>query len=121
MVLLDSNIVIYGLQPGYQYLRDELEGRNLAVSKITIIEVLGYHGLDSREFKDITKVLEALRQLTITDSVIHEAIRLRQVKKMSLADSIIAATAIVHDAVLYTANVKDFNWIKELQTYNPIR
>jgi len=39
---------------------------------------------------------------------------------MSLGDSLIAATAIVHNTNLITANTKDFDWIKELTIINPL-
>ncbi|VEN73119.1 Twitching motility protein PilT (fragment) [Candidatus Desulfarcum epimagneticum] len=39
---------------------------------------------------------------------------------MSLGDSLIAATALVYDLKLATANVKDFLWIKRLEVVNPL-
>lgn len=46
MLLLDSNIIIYSIEPGYQHLRDYLEGKQLCISKISKIEVLGYHPVE---------------------------------------------------------------------------
>ena len=39
---------------------------------------------------------------------------------MALGDAIIAATALEHKLLLVTANEKDFNWISDIQVYNPI-
>jgi predicted nucleic acid-binding protein len=38
---------------------------------------------------------------------------------MSLGDSLIAATALVHNLILVTRNTDDFNWIANLSLLNP--
>lgn len=53
------------------------------------------------------------------ERVIERAITLRQQKKMSLADAIIAATALAHDLPLVTRNVDDFKHIAGLILINP--
>lgn len=120
MILIDSNIVIYGVQQGFQYLRDYLAGHSIAVSKITLLEVLGYHALEEGEKDKLLQILLKCHQITIDDPVIHKAIELRQQKKMSVGDAIIAATALHHQLLLVTANDKDFNWISDLQFHNPV-
>ncbi|MFP4092584.1 MAG: type II toxin-antitoxin system VapC family toxin [Cyclobacteriaceae bacterium] len=121
MILLDSNIVIYGVQAGYQYLRDYLAEESIAVSKITLIEVLGYHQMENDEKTKLEEILAACHQFALDDFVIQHSIALRQKKKMSLGDAIIAATAIQHQLPLVTANEVDFRWIPNLQIHNPIR
>jgi predicted nucleic acid-binding protein len=39
---------------------------------------------------------------------------------MSLGDSIIAATAVIHRKTLVTHNTADFDWIKELAILDPL-
>jgi toxin FitB len=39
---------------------------------------------------------------------------------MSLGDSLVAATALVHARTLVTHNVDDFKWIAGLQLLNPL-
>lgn len=50
-----------------------------------------------------------------------KAVLLRQERKMTLGDSLIAATAIVNDLKLITSNIKDFRWIDELTLVNPLK
>jgi predicted nucleic acid-binding protein len=56
----------------------------------------------------------------ISQTIIEEAVTLRRQRKMSLGDSIIAATTIVHNLTLITANVKDFQWVQEITIVNPL-
>jgi len=59
-----------------------------------------------------------LRQSTA--SVLDKAVELRQRRKISLGDSLIAASAIVFGHSLATHNTIDFAWIPELQVLDPI-
>ena len=56
----------------------------------------------------------------ISQTIIEEAVTLIRQRKMSLGDSIIAATTIVHNLTLITANVKDFQWVQEITIVNPL-
>jgi predicted nucleic acid-binding protein len=47
-------------------------------------------------------------------------INLRQQRKMSLGDALIAATCLEHNEPLATANVDDFKWIAGLDVVNPL-
>jgi toxin FitB len=60
-------------------------------------------------------------QLPIDTEVVIQAVMLKQQRKMSVGDSLIAATALVHNLVLVTRNVKDFDWIENLRVFNPIK
>ena len=53
--------------------------------------------------------------------MLDEAIRLKQTKKMSLGDSIIAGTAILNGGELATRNLKDFKNITGLSAGDPTR
>jgi predicted nucleic acid-binding protein len=55
----------------------------------------------------------------LIEAVVRRAISLRQERKMGLADSIIAATALVQDLPLVTRNVDDFKHVAGLKLKNP--
>jgi len=120
MYFLDSNIIIYSVQPGYQYLRDYLRDKEILISKITLLEVLGYHMLTIKEKENFSRLFDHITQVPISDEIILKAINLRQTKKMSVGDSLIASSAIFSQATLLTANVTDFDWITGLNIFNPI-
>ncbi len=119
-MLLDSNIVIYSTQSSYGFLRAFIAENEPVVSALTKLEVLGYHKLNSEDTRLLTALFDTLPILPISMEIISKAIELRQQRKMTLGDSIIAATAIVHNTVLATRNVSDFNWIKQIKLLNPI-
>ena len=58
--------------------------------------------------------------LPITSEIINTAIDLRQQKRMGLGDSIIAATGLVHNLTIATHNLKDFQWIPNLNLIDPL-
>ena len=119
MRLADSNIIIYATAPENEWLRTWLEVEPFAVSQISQIEVLGYHQITPEEITDLEEFLYSSHIVPVTDGATKKAIALRQRRKMSLADSILAATALENDWELVSRNVDDFEWIAELRLVNP--
>ena len=119
MRLLDSNIIIYATAPENEWLRTWLEVEQFAVSQISQIEVLGYHQITPEEITDLQEFLYSSNVLPVSDEAANKAIALRQQRKMSLADSILAATALENDWELVSRNVDDFKWIAGLRLVNP--
>lgn len=120
MILLDSNVVVNSTKVEYDYLRRYLADQPYCISVITQIEVLGFHKLTAEDKDDFGEFFSRTPILTISEEVVNEAIRLRQLQKMSLGDAIIAATAIVNQLELVTYNTKDFKWISSLTLINPL-
>ncbi len=48
-MLVDSNILIYAVQPAHSRLRQFIALHVPAVSAVSYVEVLGYHKLDNEE------------------------------------------------------------------------
>ena len=118
-MLLDSNIIIYAAQPQYESLRNWMGETDRSISLISQVEVLGYHNLSVSEKMFFDGFFDNFRTLPIDEAIIEKATKLRQQKKMSLGDSIIAATAIEFGLALATANSKDFGWIEGLEIFDP--
>ena len=119
MRLLDSNIIIYATDPENEWLRIWLEAEPFAISQISQIEVLGYHQITPEEITDLQEFLYSSNILPVSDEAANMAIALRQQRKISLADSILAATALENDLELVSRNVDDFKWIAGLRLVNP--
>jgi toxin FitB len=66
-----------------------------------------------------TNVFQIIDVLAVNENIVEKAISLRQQRKMSLGDAIIAATALEYNATLVTRNSSDFDWINNLMLENP--
>lgn len=120
-MLIDSNLIIYATQPAYAKLRDWLVEHATHYSAITRLETLGYPRLGNIEKQAIAAILDSLEMLMITDATLEIAINLRQQRKMSVGDALIAAACLEHGLPLATANNADFEWIEDLVIHNPVR
>jgi toxin FitB len=116
-MIIDSNIIIYSTIPDYDYLREYLKEQqdNLNVSFISRIEVLGYHLLKEEDRSLFEDFFNSINILNINEKIIDITIFLKQNQKLSLGDSIIAATSIYYDEELLTNNIQDFKNIKNLK------
>lgn len=120
MLLLDSNIFIYSVLPEYKELREWIIKQELAASEISLVEVLGYHRLTSEDEQDLRDMFSLVKILPVSRSVVDIAIELRQQRKMSVGDALIAATAVEYKMTLVTRNTSDFDWIEALDVLNPL-
>lgn len=108
--LADTNAVIY-LLSGNDCMRPYL-GKRLAVSVISMMELLSFAGITPEEEKTIRNFLSNCDLLRIGDDVRENAITLRKQYRLNLPDAIIAATAVVNDLPLLTADAGIFK-VKE--------
>jgi hypothetical protein len=120
MKLLDTNIIIYSYQSAFAYLKPLVLDSNNAVSAISRLEVLGFHGLTVGEETYCQYVFKILQGFPISEDILLKAIELRKTYKMKLGDSIVAATALLEGREIYTRNVSDFAKIPTLVVVNPI-
>ena len=118
-MVLDTNILIYSAKPGGEHLRPWLDDPGAMVSIVSRIEALGFPGISAEEKAALEGALQSLLETGLTEAVATRAISLRQERKMGLADSIIAATALVSGVSLVTRNVGDFKHLAGLKLVNP--
>lgn len=122
--LFDTNTIIYFL--GKIVLSDKAlhridsicaKGSNLSI--ITKLELLGYR-FDNVENERPTKKFVSSSCIYQIDTEMEvETIKLRKATRMKLPDAIIAATAIVNDFTLISANTKDCRQIHHLKLLDP--
>lgn len=119
-MLIDSNLIIYALQPQYHDLREWIIDNEPNYSIISRVEVLGFARLQPIEKQAITEFLENLEVVYLNENCYQIAIDLKQQRKMTLGDALIAATCLEYDKTLATRNTIDFIWIQNLQVLNPL-
>ena len=119
--LLDSNLLIYSAMEAHGFLRPlALNNRNFA-SVNSKVETLGFHKLEATDAAYFNSLFAIITLLPVTPNVIETATLLRQQRRMSLGDSLIAATALEFDLTLATRNVADFTPIPKLTVYDPFQ
>ncbi len=98
-MLCDTNILIYAGDPVDTRCSQFIARRDASISIVSRIEVLGYPGwgnlADERRSR-LIQIVSSLIELRLDAQVVDRAILLRQQRKMSLGDSIIAATALTY-------------------------
>ena len=119
-MLVDTDVLIWHLRGYAQATRrlDRLE--SFALSAVTYMELL--QGMrDKTELAAVKKMLElrAARIVPLTEVTTQQAIALMESLTLShglqMGDALIAATALEHQLILLTGNVKHFRAVGSLQ------
>lgn len=82
------------------------------------MEVLGYQNLDRAQYNEFLNFFEIVNVIPLTNPIVNKTIEIKRYRKIKLADAIIAATALVNNLTLVTANVEDFKNIPGLSVLN---
>ena len=121
-VLVDTNILIYhvgGSAPASQFLNKIIGEQAFHLSILSVVEFLGWLGHTEEKFKECQALVKLAKVFSVDAQIADKAVDLRRIKKIKLADAIIASTAIVNNLNLATRNQADFKGIKTLEIINP--
>jgi predicted nucleic acid-binding protein len=102
--LVDTNICIYATDGLIDL--DQFCQAGAAISFVTKIELLGKKDVDANELRSLLQTMLRFRVVKISDTIINMAIKIKQHRIVKVPDAIIAATAIVKNLTLVTADVK---------------
>ena len=122
--LLDTNTIIYYMDgtltpDGYTVVLNALQNKECALSVISEIEVLGFQFPDADQEAKAQKFVQSLTILPLTDEIVRKTIEIRKLRKIKVADAIIAASAVLGRLTLISRNEKDFNNLPGLNFINP--
>ncbi len=119
MVICDTNVVIEFLK-GNEKTREDFKKigiNNLALSAITVMEIY-YGAINKRELVKLKQVLSNFTIFNLNEEITATAIYLiEQYAKshgLDIPDALIASTALNNNLTLWTYNLKDFRFIKNL-------
>ena len=122
MILVDSNIFIeyYKNNPAICKVLEQIAPQEIVVSDVVCAE-LYFGARNKQELSDIVSDMEEITALAITPTISKLAVDLVKqyclTHKLKLPDAQIAATALIHNAELFTLNRKDFAYIPNLKFY----
>jgi len=111
LILVDTNVLIYMLN-GDGAVAESLHDQQIVISFITEIELQSYE-MSTAILNKVKELLSQCLIVEINSEIKARCIELVKAKKCKLADGIIAATAIVYELPLITAD-KQFSRIDEL-------
>lgn len=117
--LLDSNLLIYSAAAANALLRPLVLNTTNFAPAISKVETLGFHKLNPVDEAYFNSLFALLNILAVTQPIIDRATFLRQQKRMTLGDLLIAAIALEYGLDIATRNVGDFISIAGLTVYNP--
>lgn len=126
-VVIDTNIIIDHLRGVpqatkqlYEIERGSFEG---LISTITVMELLAVPHISQKRLVAINELLELFVHIPVDDQIATAAATLlgqyRSSHGLEPMDALIAATALVNEAVLFTLNKKHFKFIQGLVSINP--
>lgn len=102
-IIADTNLLIYLLK-GDSRIAKQLEGRQLFISVITEIELLGMYGISQANLKEVKSVIDDCVIVDFNNEIKQMAIELKQKHRIKLPDAIIASTSIFLNFPLFTAD-----------------
>ena len=121
--LIDTNILIYyfnGLIP--EIIKSDISKilkNSFNVSIITVIEFLGYHKFNNKQYSLARHWVNNSNIFKLTDEISFVSIDLKRNYNLKLGDALIAATAMVNKLILVSRNEKDFTKLKNFKIFNP--
>ncbi len=111
-IIADTNMLIYLLQ-GNKRIAEQLEGKQLFISVISEMELLGMYGISQANLKLAKNLINDCIVVDFNNEIKEMAITLKQKYKIKLPDAIIAATSSFLNFPLFTAD-KYFSKIHHL-------
>ena len=111
-IVADTNILLY-LLSGDKTLAEILDQKQVYISFITELELLGYKGISKQEQQIIKTFLKECIVVDINSSIKEQTILIKQKYSIKLPGSIIAATSLFLNIPIISAN-KELQKIKEV-------
>jgi predicted nucleic acid-binding protein len=112
-ILVDTNIVLYLLN-GSDDIEKVLQGKDVYMSFMTELELIGYKGTTPKQEKQITELLKDCSIISMNNLIKDKYVEIRKKSNLKLADAVIAATAIAFDMPIITAD-KQFKTVESLK------
>lgn len=126
-VIFDTNILIDHLRghpEAVTRVKEAEEGKIYGIiSAITVLELYAAPKMTSYRLVNLKTLLEIFECIAVENDIAQKAgemlARYRASHGLDPLDSIIAATTVIQDAVLFTTNIKHFKYIEGLVALSP--
>ena len=95
-ILVDTNIILY-LLDGSDDIEKILQGKDVYLSFMTELELIGYKGNTQKQEEQIAELLRDCSIISMNNLIKEKYVEIRKKHSIKLADAVIAATAIAFD------------------------
>ena len=115
--VLDTNAIVYYVKDdprAVEILSPILGNETLIVPSVVVAELWSSKTASQSEMDTISAFLDSTLVMSLETALGKAAGELRRDYRMSLADSVVAATALATGATLLTRNVRDFRKVHGL-------
>jgi len=112
-ILVDTNIVLYLLN-GSDDIEKVLQGKDVYLSFMTELELIGYKGNTQKQEEQIAELLKDCSVISMNNLIKDKYVEIRKKHSLKLADAVIAATSLAFDMPLITAD-KQFKTVNNLK------
>ena len=102
-ILVDTNIILYLLN-GSDTLEKVLQGKDVYISFITELELIGFRNITSKEEQQIATLIKDCSIIPLNNHIKEKYVELRKKYHLKLADAVIAATGVIYDFPLITSD-----------------
>ena len=102
-IFVDTNILIYALE-GNDIITRNIAGKEIYISEITEVELLGMYQISKKEIELIKKLLAECYIVNFNGEIKETAISIKQKFNIKLPDAIIAASCIYLDLPFFTTD-----------------
>jgi len=121
--LFDTNVLIYYMNGSFSETEletvDAMLEESFDLSIISKLEFLGWRGHTPESVVSAQAFIAAATIIQLDDTIANKVIELKRMFPIRLPDAIIAASAIVTNAILITRNTRDFNMISDIKLIDP--
>lgn len=116
MFTLDTNILIYYAAGDNKiaYFLDTQKYQTFYLPSIVVVEFLSYPLITPEAIIKFKRFAQQTTLLNLDFAIAERAADIRRNQKVNLADSVIAASALLTNSELITRNTRDFQKIKNL-------
>ncbi|MCH2451250.1 MAG: type II toxin-antitoxin system VapC family toxin [Gracilimonas sp.] len=111
-LLLDTNVILYYLA-GNQRLALLLDGVEVSLSFISVVELLSYPDIETDEEEKIQTFLSECTIISESEPIRTQTILIRRKFNLKVPDAFVAATSIERDIPLLSAD-KNFSKVEDL-------
>ena len=112
-ILVDTNIILYLLN-GSDTVENFLQGKDIYLSFITELELIGFKKISAKEEFQIHEILKDCSIIPLNERIKEKYVDIRKSYHLKLPDAVIAATALVLDVPLITSD-KQFKTVEDIK------